>query len=95
MAEQDSKDSYNPTRVTLTVKATMIRDGTRGISLSMGGELIGEWTDSRSRTLSLTDDYKVRIHGRDGEPLYLLSVPGKPLSGEQMSDCEVAISFEI
>ena len=95
MAEQDLKDSHNPTRTTLTVRATVIRDGTLGISLSIGEELIGEWTDSRSRMLSLTDDYKVRIHGRDGEPLYLFSVPGEPLSAKQISDKEVAITFEV
>jgi len=93
MAEQESKNS--PTRTTLTVRAAIIRDGTLGISLSMGTELLGEWTDSRSRMLSLTDDYKVGIHGRDGELLYLFSVPGKPLSGEQVSDKEVTITFEI
>ena len=90
MAEQKS----NPTRTTLTVRACVIRDGTPGISLSMGRELIGEWTDSRAKTLSLTDDGKVVIHGADGEPLYLFSVPGRQLSCEQVSDTEVAITFE-
>jgi len=73
----------------------VIRDGTPGISLSMGSELLGEWTDSRARMLSLTDDYKVGIHGADGELLYLLSVPGKVVSAEEVSDKEVAITFEI
>ena len=45
--------------------------------------------------LSLTDDYKVRIHGADGELLYLFSVPGKVVSGEEVSDREVAITFEL
>lgn len=93
MAEQESKNS--PTRATLKVRATIIRDGTLGISLSMGERLIGEWTDSRSRTLSLTDDCKVGIHGRDGELLYLFSVPGKTLSGEQVSAKEVTVTFEM
>lgn len=95
MAEQKSENSCNPTMATLTVRATVIRDGTRGISLSLGGEVFGEWEDSRSRALSLTDDYKVRIHGADGELLYLFSVPGKLISGEQVSDKEVAITFEM
>ena len=95
MTGQGSKNSYNPTRTTLTIRRTVIRDGTSGISLSMGSELIGEWTDSRARTLSLTDDHKVRIHGRDSELLYLFSAPGEVLSGEQVSDTEVAITFEI
>jgi len=84
-----------PTRATLTVRAIVIRDGTPGISLSLGGELIGEWTDSRARMLSLTDDYKVGIHGADGELLYLLTAPGKAVSGEEISDREVAITFDL
>jgi len=61
----------------------------------MGREVIGEWTDSRAKTLSLTDDGKVAIQGVDGELYYLFSVPGKLLSGEQASDTEVAITFEL
>ena len=95
MAEPGSKHNYKPTQTTLTVRAMVIRDGTPGISLSMGSELLGEWTDSRARMLSLTDDYKVGIHGADGELLYLLSVPGKVVSAEEVSDKEVAITFEI
>ena len=93
MVEQEPKNS--PTQATLTVRAGIVRDGTRGISLSMGGELIGEWTDSRSSMLSLTDDCKVGIYGADGELLYLFSVGGKSLSGEQLSDREVTITFEM
>jgi len=44
--------------------------------------------------LSLTEDCKVRIHGTDGELLYLFSVPGKVVSGEEVSDREVAITLE-
>ena len=92
MAELDPKNS--PTRASLTVRACAIRDGTPGISLSMGREVIGEWTDSRARTLSLTDDFKVAVCGAGGDHLYLFSVPGKLLSGEQVSDTEVTITFE-
>jgi len=95
MAEEQAKNKSNPTRTTLTVRACAIRDGTPGISLSMGREVIGEWTDSRAKTLSLTDDCKVAIQGADGEQLYLFSVPGKLLSGEQVSDTEVTINFEL
>ena len=95
MAELGSKHSHKPTRTTLTVRATVIRDGTPGISLSLGGELIGEWSDSRARMLSLTEDCKVRIHGADSELLYLFSVPGKVVAGEEVSDGEVAITFEL
>jgi len=95
MAKQDSKNNPEPTRTTLTVRACVIRDGTPGISLSMGREVIGEWTDSRTRMLSLTDDNKVEICGADGEQLYLFSVPGRILSAEQVSDTEVTITFEM
>jgi hypothetical protein len=95
MAEHDVKHRAGLTRTSLTVRACVIRDGTLGISLSMSAGLAGEWTDSRVRALSITDDHKVRIHGRDGEQLYLLNVPGRRLEGEQVSDTEVTITFEI
>lgn len=91
----ESVSNHKPARATLAVRAMVIRDGTPGISLSLGGELIGEWTDSRARMLSLTGDYKVRIHGVDGELLYVFSVPGKVVSGEEVSDREVTIAFEL
>jgi hypothetical protein len=94
MAEEQAKNEPNSTGTTLTVRACIIRDGTPGISLSMGGELIGEWADSRAKTLSLTDEGKVAIQGSAGEPLYLFSVPGRLLSCKQVSDTEVAITFE-
>jgi len=93
VAEQRS--NHTPTRTTLTVRACVIRDGTPGISLSMGRDVIGEWTDSRAKTLSLTGDGKVVIQGADGERLYIFSVPGKLLSGEQVFDTEVTITFEL
>jgi hypothetical protein len=45
--------------------------------------------------LSLTEDCKVRIHGTDDKLLYLFSVPIKVVSGEAVSDREVAITFEL
>ena len=95
MAEPDSKHNRNPVGATLMVRVTVVREGTSGISLSLGGELIGEWTDSRARMLSLTDDYKVGIHGADGEPLYLFSAPGRVVAGEKLSDKEAAVTIEI
>ena len=95
VTEQSASNSNAPRQATLTVTAMVIRDGTQGISLSMGTRLIGEWTDSRARTLALTDDYKVSILGAAGEHLYLLSAPGKALSGEAVSDTEIAITFEM
>lgn len=94
MAGLDAKNSEKPSRVSLTVRAGIIRDGTPGISLSIGTKVIGEWTDSRARSLTLTDDFKVGIYGEDGERIYLFSVPGKELSGVQLSDTEVMITFE-
>ena len=79
----------------LTVRTMVIRDGTPGISLSMGTRLLGEWTDSRAKTLSITDDHKAKVHGERGEQLYLLSAPGKALFSEVVSETEVAITFEI
>lgn len=95
MAELDAKDGKNPSRARLTVSVGVIRDGTQGISLSMGRNVIGEWTDSRARTLSLTNNFKVAICGEDRRRIYLFSVPGKILSGEQVSDTEVSITFEM
>lgn len=93
--EQSPGESHNVRRATLTIRTMVIRDGTPGVSLSMGTELVGEWTDSRAKTLSLTDDYKARILGAGEEQLYLLSAPGKALSAEAVSDTEVAITFEM
>ena len=80
---------------TMTVRIGVIRDGTPGISLCLGSECIGEWTDSRARMLSLTEDYKVRIQDAGGELLYLFSVPGKVVGGAAVSDKEVTITFEL
>jgi hypothetical protein len=95
MADLETESSRNLMRGSLTVRVGVIRDGTQGISLSMGGNLMGEWTDSRARTLSLSNDFKVAICGEGGERLYLFSVPGRTLSGEQLSDAEVKLEFEM
>jgi hypothetical protein len=95
MKNGEKKASENLLRGSLTVRVGVIRDGTQGLSLSMGGNLIGEWTDSRARMLSLTNDFKVAICTEDGERLYLFSVPGRILSGEQLSYAEVKLDFEM
>lgn len=95
MGDLETKSSKNLMRGSLTVRVGVIRDGTQGISLSMGGNLMGEWTDSRARTLSLTNDFKIGICAEDGERLYLFSVPGRTLSGEQLSNVEVKLDFEM
>ena len=91
----ESVSNFESRGAVLTVRAMVIRDGTPGISLSLGGEVMGEWTDSRAKLLSLTDDLKVGVHGVDGELLYLVSAPGKAVLGEEVSDKEVTITFEV
>ena len=95
MPIEREKDHHKLTRASLTVRACVIRDGTLGISLSMGENVIGEWTDNRARRLLLTEDLKVAICGADGNRIYLFSVPGKTISGEQLSETEVVITFEM
>jgi hypothetical protein len=95
MVEPDFEKRNKPAHVVLTVRVTVVQDGTHGISLSLGEDLIGEWTDSRARVLSLTGDNKVRVGGAGDELLYLFSVPGKVVLGEKVSDWEVVITFEI
>ena len=95
MGDLGTKPTTNPMRGSLSVRVGVIRDGTQGISLSMGSQLLGEWTDSRARTLSLTSDFKVAICAENGERLYHFTVPGRTLSGEQLSDEEVKIRFEM
>ena len=89
------EDKHQITQASLTVRACVIRDGTQGISLSMGENVIGEWTDNRVAKLMLTDDLKVAMCGADGNRMYLFSVPGKTLSGEALSATEVVIKFEM
>jgi len=90
-----NKDQKYHGPASLTVRVCSIRDGTQGISLSIGERVIGEWTDHRARGLLLTEDLKVAICGSDGEKIYLFSVPGKVLSGDQSSEGEVTLTFEI
>jgi hypothetical protein len=78
----------------MKIRVGTIRDGTQGVSLSMGGTLIGEWTDSRAGAIQLREDLKVAICRKNGEEIYLFSVPGNVLSGEQISENEVSITFE-
>lgn len=82
-------------RLSLIIRTTTIRDGTPGISLSVLGEVIGEWTDSRAAQLGLTEDYKVIVYGQKGNARYLINLPGIVLSGEQASANEVKISAQL
>ncbi len=81
--------------VSITVRVATIRDGTRGISLAMPDRLIGEWTDSGASSLTVTDEYKICIYGKGGTQRYLLTMPGQPLRGEQLSDTEATIVISL
>jgi hypothetical protein len=93
--ELASKQDHEVSELTLSVTVGMIRDGTNGISLSLGGEVVGEWTDSKGRSLTLTDDGEVGVCGRSGEVRYLVVMPGVPVGGEQISDTEIAVRVRI
>lgn len=81
--------------VSITVRVMTIRDGTCGISIAMPDRLVGEWADSGARSLAVTDEYGVRICGKDGVQRYLLTMPGTPLRGQQLSDTEATIVVRI
>jgi len=57
----------------------------------MPDQLVGEWTDSGARSLAVTDENGIRICGNDGAQRYLLTMPGAPLRGEQLSDTEATV----
>jgi len=95
VTEEGSSSGQKGKQATMTIRTMVIRDGTPGISLSLDTRLLGEWTDSRAKALSLTDDHKAQVLGAEGEQLYLLSAPGQALSGEVISDTEVCITFEL
>ena len=90
-----ARRGYKLGQITLMVRATTIRDGTPGISLAIGDEPIGEWTDSRARSLALTRDNNIAVLGRDGEVLYLVVMPGIVLNLEQLSETEARVSMQL
>jgi hypothetical protein len=77
--------------VSIKIRVAAIRDGSQGISIALPDELLGEWPDSGASSLTITDEYKVRILGEDGVQRYLLTMPGIPVRGEQLSDIEAVI----
>ena len=89
------KRNHSRTQVTLIVRAIAIRDGTPGLSLAIGGEVVGEWTDSRVKSLALAEDHGVEVHGQCGDILYRVVMPVTADSGKQLSDTEVAISMQL
>lgn len=90
-----ARHQHDPAQVTLTVRATTVRDGTPGISLTIDGKIIGEWTDSKATSLALTTDYQVAVYGRQGNILYLVAVPGVVWGGKQLSNTEIRISTRL
>jgi hypothetical protein len=81
--------------VTIRVAVTAIRDGTTGVSLSAGQEVIGQWTDSRACTLSLSSSLEVAVLDRDAAPRYRVLLPGTLMAARQLSDTEVEVSLEL
>ena len=81
--------------VSITVRVAAIRDGTHGISIAMPDRLIGEWADSEAISLSITDEYNIYICGQDGVQRYLLTMPGTPIRGEQLSHTEAVIAIRL
>jgi len=77
--------------VSIMVRVAAIRDGTHGISMTMPDRLIGEWADSGASSLAVTDEYNIRICGKGGIQRYMLTMPGTPIRGEQLSDTEAVI----
>jgi hypothetical protein len=90
-----SKHNYDLGQVTLTVGASVIRDGTSGISLTMANDILGEWTDSKARSLELAQDYKVIVRKANGDALYALIAPERVVDGEQISDTQVSLILEL
>lgn len=77
--------------LSITVKVTTIRDGMHGISIAACDRLLGEWPDSGAASLTLVDNLAVSICGERGNQRYLLTMPGTPVHGKQVSDTEVVI----
>ena len=90
-----SEHNYDLGQVTLAISASMIRDGTFGISLTMGNDIVGEWTDSRARLVKLAQGYKVVVCEASGDTLYVLIAPGKVVGGEQLSGTQVSLILEL
>ncbi len=79
----------------ITVKVTMIRDGTHGISMCAPDKILGEWQDSGAVSLAVTEDHAVSICGKDGRHRYMLTLPGTPVKGELVSATEATVTVKI
>jgi len=77
--------------VSITIKVATIRDGAPGITITTPDRLLGEWPDSRAASLSITDNLAISVQGENGDEHYLITMPGTPVRGEQISDTEALI----
>jgi hypothetical protein len=77
--------------ISITVKVTMIRDGTHGISMCAPDKILGEWQDSGAVSLAITDNNAVSIRGKDDKHRYLLTIPGNVIKGELVSATEAML----
>ena len=62
---------------------------------TMGNDIIGEWTDSKARSLKLAQDRKVIVCKENGDALYTLTAQEKVVDGEQISDTQVSLVMEL
>lgn len=81
--------------VSITVRVTVIRDGTQGISLSAPNKVLGEWQDSGAALLKLTEDNAVSICGEDGSHRYRLSLPGVLVKSDLLSPTEAVLIIRV
>jgi hypothetical protein len=81
--------------VTITVRVTMIRDGTHGISMCAPDKILGEWQDSGAVSLAVMEDKAISICGKDGKHRYMLTLPGTPVKGELVSETEALVVVQI
>jgi hypothetical protein len=79
----------------ITVKVTMIRDGTHGISMCAPDKVLGEWQDSGAVSLAITVDNAVSIRGKDDKHRYLLTIPGTVIKGELVSATEAVLMVSV
>ena len=77
--------------LSITVKVTMIRDGTHGISICAPDKILGEWQDSGAVSLAVLEDHAVSICGKGGQHRYMLTLPGTPVKGELVSETEAVV----
>lgn len=77
--------------ISITVKVTLIRDGTHGISMCAPDKILGEWQDSGAVSLAITDNNAVSIRGKDEKHRYLLTIPGDVIKGELVSATEAML----